>query len=368
MNFSKFPAKLALAAALSVASLPQAFAAMTSAGQSVSNTATVNYKVGTIDQTPVTSIPAVFLVDRVINHTVVQDQVSIDVTPSATTQVLSFTVTNNSNSPQDFLLSAVESAVDDFNVTSYAIYVDNVGGGAGDGTIGVYDPGIDTLAFVDELAGNGATRTVFVVSTIPAGAANAEVAEIALVAQAAQSVDVTGAYLATVGTAASAAVQSNVGSADNADFIDTVFGDAVGATGVAGVTDAAKDGNASDVSRYVVVTATLAVTKTSRVYSDPFNGTTNPKAIPGAEIEYCLAVENTGAAAASTIALTDNLPVTYVSFVALTLEVATDATTNDCTTGTFAAGGSYTSPTVTVNTASIPASGRFVARFRVLVL
>ena len=122
MNVSKYPVKLALAAALSVASLPQAFAA-TAAGQSVSNTATVNYKVGTIDQTAVTSSPAVFLVDRVVSHTVVRDQVSINVTPNATTQVLAFTVTNNSNSPQDFLLSAVESAVDDFDVTSYAIYV-----------------------------------------------------------------------------------------------------------------------------------------------------------------------------------------------------------------------------------------------------
>ena len=363
MNFSKFPAKLALAAALSVASLPQAFAA-TNAGQSVSNTATVNYKVGTIDQTPVNSLPAVFLVDRVINHTVVRDQVSINVTPNATTQVLAFTVTNNSNSPQDFLLSAVESAVDDFDVTSYAIYVDN----PVTGTVGAYDVG-DTLTFVDELAGNGATRKVFVVATIPAGAADTDFADVALIAQAAQSVNgTTGAYVATVGTAAAAATESNVGAADNTAFIDTVFGDGTGATGVAGVTDAVEDGRYSAVSRYVVVTATLAVTKTSRVYSDPFNGTTNPKAIPGAEIEYCLAVENTGAAAASTIALTDNLPVTYVSFVALTLEVATDATTNDCTTGTFAAGGSYTSPTVTVNTASIPAAGRFVARFRVLVL
>ncbi|MHA7818783.1 MAG: proprotein convertase P-domain-containing protein [Erythrobacter sp.] len=39
---------------------------------------------------------------------------------------------------------------------------------------------------------------------------------------------------------------------------------------------------------------TLSVSKVSSVISDPVNGTTNPKAIPGATIEYLITVTNTG--------------------------------------------------------------------------
>ncbi len=39
---------------------------------------------------------------------------------------------------------------------------------------------------------------------------------------------------------------------------------------------------------------TLSVTKFSSVISDPVNGTTNPKAIPGALVEYLITVSNTG--------------------------------------------------------------------------
>jgi uncharacterized repeat protein (TIGR01451 family) len=57
-------------------------------------------------------------------------------------------------------------------------------------------------------------------------------------------------------------------------------------------------------------TATLTVTKTSTIVSDPINGTTNPKAIPGAVIRYAITVTNTGTAAvdASTVVVADPLP------------------------------------------------------------
>lgn len=56
--------------------------------------------------------------------------------------------------------------------------------------------------------------------------------------------------------------------------------------------------------------ATLSVTKTSSVISDPANGTTNPKAIPGALIEYLITVSNTGSVApdAGTVIVTDDGP------------------------------------------------------------
>jgi uncharacterized repeat protein (TIGR01451 family) len=57
----------------------------------------------------------------------------------------------------------------------------------------------------------------------------------------------------------------------------------------------------------------LSVTKLSSVVSDGVSGS-NPKAIPGAVIRYCITVTNSGSATAASIAATDALPtdVTYV--------------------------------------------------------
>ncbi|MBL0916752.1 MAG: DUF11 domain-containing protein, partial [Sphingopyxis sp.] len=60
--------------------------------------------------------------------------------------------------------------------------------------------------------------------------------------------------------------------------------------------------------------ANLLIAKTSNVISDPVNGTTNPKAIPGATMRYCLLVTNNGSATATSIFVSDPLPAT-TSFV-----------------------------------------------------
>ncbi|MEM8627993.1 MAG: DUF11 domain-containing protein, partial [Pseudomonadota bacterium] len=55
---------------------------------------------------------------------------------------------------------------------------------------------------------------------------------------------------------------------------------------------------------------TLSVSKVGTVLSDPINGTTNPKAIPGATIEYLITVTNTGSEAtdAGTVEVWDDAP------------------------------------------------------------
>ncbi|WP_223181534.1 proprotein convertase P-domain-containing protein [Sphingopyxis sp. LK2115] len=55
-------------------------------------------------------------------------------------------------------------------------------------------------------------------------------------------------------------------------------------------------------------TANLTIAKTSSVVSDPVNGTTNPKAIPGATMRYCILVTNNGSGTATGIAIADALP------------------------------------------------------------
>lgn len=55
--------------------------------------------------------------------------------------------------------------------------------------------------------------------------------------------------------------------------------------------------------------ANLTVLKTSSVLEDPINGTTNPKAIPGARVKYCILLSNSGTSAAENVSASDTLPV-----------------------------------------------------------
>jgi len=72
--------------------------------------------------------------------------------------------------------------------------------------------------------------------------------------------------------------------------------------------------NISDLI-YCTPDTTLSVTKISSVISDPVNGATDPKAIPGATIQYCILISNAGSATASLISATDTIPgnVTYTA-------------------------------------------------------
>jgi len=55
-------------------------------------------------------------------------------------------------------------------------------------------------------------------------------------------------------------------------------------------------------------TANLTIAKTSSIVSDPTNGTTDPKAIPGATMRYCILVTNNGSGTATGINIADPLP------------------------------------------------------------
>lgn len=109
--------------------------------------------------------------------------------------------------------------------------------------------------------------------------------------------------------------------AAGASFPDLTITVAVGASAAANsvnqasVTSGSYDLNAAnnsttDPTTVVRPTPTLVVAKVSRVLSDPVNGTTNPKRIPGSIVEYSITVTNTGPGAvdASTLAITDPVP------------------------------------------------------------
>jgi uncharacterized repeat protein (TIGR01451 family) len=337
---------LALAAVLAAA---PAHAAGTSSGTVITNTVLVDYQVGGVSQTQRTAADS-FTVDRRINLTVAEvGTVTTPVVPGQTGASTAFTVTNTSNAPLDFALTAAQLAggtaahggTDAFDVTAFSLFRDVNGDNS-------YTAGTDTpITFIDELAAD-ASVTILVVGNVPLTATNGQVAGVRLTATAREA-GVTGTQ--------GAAITQTTGA--NTAGVDTVFAD------TAGVADAARDGAHSDDDDYTVVTAALNVTKTSRVVSDPLNNTTNPKMIPGAVVEYCIAIQNTGAAAATSVNIDDSVP-TQLTFSAGSILLNGTVTGSTCNADGVA-GGTYTAPLVEGTIASIAAGTTRTLVFRATV-
>lgn len=91
-------------------------------------------------------------------------------------------------------------------------------------------------------------------------------------------------------------------------------------------TDPGQQGAAIHDVTFCRPTANLTIAKTSNVVSDPTNGTTDPKAIPGATMRYCILVTNNGSGTATSINIGDALPAT-TTFVAGSLRSGTTCAT-----------------------------------------
>jgi hypothetical protein len=343
-------ASASVLAATAAAASP-AFAAGTVAGTTVTNQVTLDYKVGGIDQAQVSASDS-FTVDRKVNLTVTETgNQATTVTPGQSAAVTVFSVTNSSNAPLDFALASSQASggttahggTDNFNVTNLKIYVDTNGNGA-------YDPGTDQeAAYLDQVPAD-VSRTVFIVSDIPVGRATNDAAGVRLTATAAEAT-ATGTLGATVTQTAGA----------NTSGVDTVFADTNSSGNVA------RDGIHFANDDYVILAASLTATKTSRVISDPFNGTTNPKMIPGAVVEYCIAVANgAGSATASSINISDEVPEQTTYDPAFGIKLNGTVTASSCNAdGT--SGGSYSNGIVAGSLTDIGAGVTRTLVFRVSV-
>lgn len=276
---------LALAAAVS----SQAYAAGTNAGTTITNQANVDYSVGGFNQTQIQRSTSV-TVDRKVIVTVARSAgASTTVSPNQTNAVFGYLVTNSSNDTLDFVPSLAQSSGDDFNVSNVRYYHDV-------NSNGVLDGGDALITYIDELT-EDATFNLLVVADVPQVTVTGNTADITLTAT---------AHAGGAAASQGALLQATAGA--NTAGVDTVLADGAGAS------DAQYDGAFSAVGQFTVLGASLTVVKSARIVSDPVNLGTNPKAIPGATVEYCIAVSNaSGSATAQNISVNDALPadVTY---------------------------------------------------------
>jgi hypothetical protein len=146
-----------------------AVASGTASGTLISNVSTITYSVDNVEQDPLTSAAATFLVDNMVNLTVAETSgtfTTVGVVGGAVDVITTFTVTNNGNTLQDYVLTVGQgengdslfSKTDNFDVIDCTSVIES---GANQG----YQPLQDTATFIDELAPD-MTKTVYVLCSM----------------------------------------------------------------------------------------------------------------------------------------------------------------------------------------------------------
>jgi uncharacterized repeat protein (TIGR01451 family) len=306
--------------ALSFAMANNAMAAQvgTPSNTTISNTATLSFTAGGVDQTPIDSNTSAFVVGSKINLTLIEDNSTFTtIVAGATLQATSFTLTNLGNDSQSYNLTAADlvngtalfTGIDNFDLApgtfAYYIDVDNSGSwDAGDTPI----PLVGGFYTVPALA-SGDSLELLVTATIPADRVNGDQSVISLTAA------TTDAGTSTL------VVETGTGVAFDPLVVQIVFAD-VGF-------------NASETAldAYRLITATLTVTKTAAVYWDPSSLYVNPKAIPGAIVTYTISIVNNGNADATLASIADDLAGKPVTFNPQYLNGVGGATTCSSTQG-----------------------------------
>ena len=300
---SAFRKNAALAAATAVCACAfggPARAAGTPAGTNITNVATATYELPNGDEASVDSNAVTLRVDELLDVGVAwADPSDVPASAGGTGQLLKFTVTNGGNGAESFTLATIANGGgDDFDPSATSIVLDSNGNGA-------YDAGVDTVYSSGgndpELAPDQSI-TVFVLSTIPAGAGDGQRGRVDLTAVAKTGSGTPGTSFAGLGQGGGNAV--------------------VGATG----------GDSEDDGYYRVARASVSFVKSATV-ADAFGGTA---ATPGSTITYTLAATVSGSGSLANLRVGDTVPTgTTYKAGSLTLEGAALTDSADADAGSF---------------------------------
>ena len=314
-------------ATISFASVPDsAHAAGTVAGTTITNTATATYNDPGGNPQSASSNPVNIKVDELLDVTVARaDPGDVPTVPGGTNQVLSFAVTNTGNGSEAFVLTPNSTiGGDQFDPTTTSIVIDSNGNG-------VYDPGVDTVYSAgvnDPTLAPDASVKVFVLSTIPGGAADGNRGITSLTAAAKTGTGAPGTAFAGQGQGGGDAVLGSSG------------------------------GDSVDQSAYVVQNATALLTKSASI-TDPFGGS---EPVPGAIITYTIAAAVSGSGTLSNMTIGDGIPIntTYqTGTLRLQGSPLTDATDADA--------GEFTGTAINVRLGSVPGGTTRTVTFNVRI-
>lgn len=272
-----------------------AFAVGTSAGTTISNSATLNYVTGIGPPSTVTSNTVSFVVDKKVNLIVAEVSGSAtSVSSGQTGAVTTFSVTNLSNGLQGFNLTAAlvsgnpagapPFAANNFSATGLMAFADA-------NNNGIYEPLIDTATSISSLAAD-VSQKVFIVGNIPATALNGQQSVVSLTAT-------------VVAPTTMAALVPTAGP--NTAGVDIVFADSAGMA--AG--DIARDAKHSAYAAYLAGGVNLALIKSVASVLDP-KGTA--VLMPGSVMTYQIVTTLSGQGTATNLVITDPIPAntTYV--------------------------------------------------------
>jgi uncharacterized repeat protein (TIGR01451 family) len=299
-----------------------AYAAGTTAGTTIQNTATATYDDGTGPKT-VPSNQVDLLVDELIDVTVASgDPGDVNTTPGATNQILRFTLTNTGNGPESFRLGNVaNNGGDDYDPSVTQLVLDTNGNG-------VYDAGVDTVYVPgsnDPLLNPDQSVMIFVLSTTPGGLNDGNRGQVVLTARSNTGTGAPGTSFAGQGVGGGDAV--------------------VGASGA----------DADDDGFYRVLTASVALIKSATV-ADPFGGT---EAVPGAIITYTITATVSGTGSVSGVMISDPVPAnTTYQPNSITLGGTPKTDVNDADEA------NQTGNVVTVNVGTVPGGQTRTVTFR----
>lgn len=167
-----------------------AFAAGTTAGTSIVNVASANYTLVGAPGTPLTtnSNPVTTVVQAVYSFIITPDGAAVEVPSTQNTTaaqlgtdtVFKYTVTNTGNTPNDIALTLAQGITDDGDLSAYTFYPASADT-SGNGSLDAAE--IAAATAITGLTGLAAdaTATVFVVATVPAGAADGDTFNVNLV-------------------------------------------------------------------------------------------------------------------------------------------------------------------------------------------
>lgn len=312
--------------AVALVSATNAHAIGTAAGTKIDNTAIATYSLPGGGSGSVSSNTVSLTVDELLNVGVAwSDGGDVTVQPSSSNDVLSFRVTNGGNGSEAFVLTARNGlSGDNFDPSSFAIYLDSNGNGR-------YDPGIDQ-AYVagsnEPVLATDASSAVFIVSTVPGTVVDGNRAGLDLIATAKTGSGAPGTTFAGIGDG--------------------------GVNAVVGATRATAQGTGF----YSVTAVSVAFVKSATV-TDPFGGTTS---VPGSTITYRLVATLSGSGSLPSLDMADTVPAgsTYKTG-SLTLDSSplTDAADGDA--------GSFASNAIAVAVGTATAGSSHAVTFQIVI-